>query len=116
MASPSRKDFSASGRLPCATSTSPTRSYDTDRSRCQPALPYLYIGDEPKCRIEIALPARVAGVGLRQTVGNRQPVAERFQRPRQIALRHQHVAAPRQSDCDLALISCAPRKLNVLEK
>ena len=38
------------------------------------------------------------------------------QRRRQIALRHQHIAPPRQSDCDLALVSCAPRKLNVPKK
>src|SRR5260221_14095330 len=39
MARLSRKDFSASCRLPWATSTSPTLLYETERSRCHPALP-----------------------------------------------------------------------------
>ena len=74
MARKSRNALSASGRLPWATSTSPTRSYDTDRSRCHPAFP------------GSALASRESGNG--------EEVAEGFERLGQIALGHQHVADP----------------------
>jgi hypothetical protein len=43
---------------------------------------------------QIALPSGVAGVGLRQPLLDRKPVAEGFERLGQIALLHQPVAEP----------------------
>jgi len=49
-----RYAVSASSSSPCAFKTSPTLSYDTDRSRCHPALP----GSEAARRSIIARPSR----------------------------------------------------------
>jgi hypothetical protein len=50
-------------------------------------------GREPyKGHREIALPLRIARIGLRDALGNGEAVLERFQRAREIALRLLHIA------------------------
>ena len=52
---------------------------------------------------EIALPTRIAGVGLRQTLGYGEIVGIGFQRGFEIALRHLHIADPVVADREIAL-------------
>ena len=52
---------------------------------------------------EIALPARVVGVDLRQTFSDGEAVAEGFQRVGQVALRDQNVADLFVGDREIAL-------------
>ena len=115
----SRKVFRASGRLPWATSTSPTQSYDTDRSRCHPALPGSALASRSKMtwlsrkvfRASGRLPwatsttptllydtdrsrchRAFAGLALASRSAMARPSRKRFQSLRVIALGHQHVA------------------------
>ena len=71
MARLSEKDFSAAARSPCATCTSPT----------------LFVRHR-----QIALPGGVAGIGLHQSLPDGEAVGKGFQRSREVALRHLHVA------------------------
>ncbi len=122
--------FQASARFPCTTSTSPTLSWETERSLCHPALPgsalarrsaiarlswkdlqgfgqislrHEHIAHPIVGDREIALPAGVARIGLGETVCNGEAVLEGLQGFGQIALRHEHIAHPIVGDRQIPL-------------
>ena len=67
------------------------------------ALRHLHVADLVVADREIALPARIAGVGLRQALANGEAVGIGFQRGFEIALRHLHVADLVVADREIAL-------------